>query len=346
MSFAIGSCMTDKEAMALAIREAKKGLGHVSLNPPVGCVVLDHKGCLLAKGFHKKWGADHAEIDALKKITDKSQLKGSRWFVTLEPCAFHGKTPSCALELSRHPIAELTYGLVDPHPLVEGRGHEMLTKAGIRVRVFEGLSKELLELCEVFVTNQKHKRAFIALKVASSLDGKMALADGSSKWITGEKARDHVHLLRGIYDSILVGVGTVLADDPKLNIRHSDFKGKTNKIFVVDPRGEIINKLAESQLFQYHTKENISLVIQEEHLPKAVRALSDVWYEDLVNGFRYLCFKTKSLDWNELAAHALDWGVGSILVEGGRKVHSSLLEAEVVDRIYFYLNKIILGKGL
>src|SRR5690606_26256776 len=186
------------------------------------CVVLNSKNELLATGRHERFGGDHAEINALKKIKNSDDLKGSKWFVTLEPCAHEGKTPSCAKKLATLPIGEVTYGLKDPNPSVAGQGAKILVDAGIRAHVFNELQDELEELCESFLWNMREQKTFVAIKTATSMDGQIAHRSGESKWITGESARQHSHFLRACFDAIGIGKETVLKDRPALDVRHPD----------------------------------------------------------------------------------------------------------------------------
>ena len=226
------------QAMQLAISEALKGAPFVSPNPKVGCVILDSQGELLSTGYHKKFGEAHAEIEALKNL-NPDQLKGAHLIVTLEPCAHEGKTPSCAKTLAKLPIKKVTFGLVDPNPLVAGQGAKILKEAGIEVEEYQGILKaDLEEVCEEFLWNFRQKKVFVAVKIAQSLDGKIALLNGESKWITGPDSRQKVHELRAQYDAVLVGKNTILIDNPSLDIRHPKIQ-KENKVVVLDRSGEI-----------------------------------------------------------------------------------------------------------
>jgi diaminohydroxyphosphoribosylaminopyrimidine deaminase/5-amino-6-(5-phosphoribosylamino)uracil reductase len=192
------SVLTPQDAMELAIKEARLGAGFVSPNPLVGCVIIDRDGRLVSTGYHQKYGGDHAEIEALKGLSE-DQLDGARMFVTLEPCAHDGKTPSCAKRIAKLPLASVTYGMIDPYPEVNGKGIEIIRKAGITCEMLEGASEslknELEELPEIFLHNTKTKKPFVAMKVASSLDGQMGLKTGESKWISNDKSREYVYTM-------------------------------------------------------------------------------------------------------------------------------------------------------
>ncbi len=228
--------------MQLAISVAGGGAAYVSPNPLVGCVIVDRNHQLLATGFHAKCGADHAEIDAVKKL-HKDELKNSTMYVTLEPCAHEGKTPSCAKHIAGLAVKKIVYGLIDPNPLISGQGAQILIDAGKTAVLYEGPLKEDLEdLCEIFLKNYRDRKVFVAAKVATSLDGQIALKSGESKWITGPSSREFVHELRSRYDAIIVGRNTVEVDDPALNIRHETIK-KIIKVVVLDPSGSLLKKL-------------------------------------------------------------------------------------------------------
>jgi diaminohydroxyphosphoribosylaminopyrimidine deaminase / 5-amino-6-(5-phosphoribosylamino)uracil reductase len=301
------------QAMRIAITEALKGAPFVSPNPKVGCVILNSQGQLLSTGYHTRFGQAHAEIEALKALSPE-QLKGAHVIVTLEPCAHVGKTPSCATTLAKLPIKKVTFGLRDPNPLVSGKGAQILVEAGIEVEEYQGdLKNDLEESCEEFLWNFREKKIFVALKVAQSLDGKIALPSGESKWITGPESRERVHALRAQYDAVLVGKNTILVDNPSLNIRHPLIQ-KDNKVIILDRSGEILKKEDQLKIFKVHKRENIFVQPQVE----LKTILSDLF----------------------------DRGLRSILIEGGSRVYSSFLAQGLVQRIHVFTAPVILGQGL
>jgi diaminohydroxyphosphoribosylaminopyrimidine deaminase/5-amino-6-(5-phosphoribosylamino)uracil reductase len=304
--------LTVDAAMKLAIQEAYKGSAFVSPNPKVGCVILDSRGHFLASGYHKICGGPHAEVEALNQLRAE-QLQGAHIIVTLEPCAHQGRTPSCAKTLAQLPIKRVTYGIIDPNPLVSGRGHKILADAGKQVDECQGpLKIELEKVCEEFLINQKEKRIFVALKVAQSLDGKIALQNGKSQWITGPESREFVQELRAQYDAILVGRNTILADNPSLNVRREGLK-KDNHV-VVWGNAEGLEKLPRHlKIFQTHPLNHI-------HLESG--SLQDV------------------------LQRLYDQGLRSLLVEGGGKTYSSFLKEALVDRLHVFTAPLILGQGI
>jgi diaminohydroxyphosphoribosylaminopyrimidine deaminase/5-amino-6-(5-phosphoribosylamino)uracil reductase len=321
--------------MALAISEARKGAGFVSPNPQVGCVIVSPAGEILATGYHHKYGGSHAEVDALQKLKPE-QLQGARVFVTLEPCAHEGKTPSCAKALARFPLSEVIYGLVDPNPLVSGQGAEILEKAGIRTQLYQGpLTKDLEEVCEHFLVNFREKRPFISLKVASSLDGQLGLASGESKWITGPEAREKAHQLRATHEGILIGQGTLETDDPSLDIRHSDYPNKTNKVLIL--LGSKYEHLRPRQMkvLKSHNEEDVFFLERAEGGYFVLRLGVDGRLS------RTSDQPELGLNFTRRAGGPL-W-ISSILIEGGAEVLSSHIDPLRADRLYVFQAPILLG---
>lgn len=331
----VGQKLTDLEAMQLAIAEAKKGSAYVSPNPQVGCVVLDKQGQFLSKGYHKKYGGPHAEVNALELLSE-AQLKDAQMFVTLEPCAHEGKTPSCAKMIAKKPIAKVVYGLVDPNPLVSGQGAQILKDAGKMVEVFPHLQEELEEVCEIFLWNFRAQKVFVSLKLASSLDGVVALEGGESRWITNEQSRQYAHFLRASHDAILVGGGTVRQDNPRLNIRHPEII-KENKVVVLDTDGEVLKKYFELEISKSHSPENVYWCVAEDapgldQLPKS--------------GPQILKVKRGLRNLNMTSVLEALWTVQirSVIVEGGSKVASSIIENKLANRLFLFQAPIILGQ--
>lgn len=341
--------MTTAQAMRLAIREAYRGATRVSPNPLVGCVILNAQGEFLQSGYHEFYGGPHAEVNALRGLTSE-QLKDAHLIVTLEPCAHEGKTPSCAKTIAKLPIRKVTYGLVDPNPLVAGQGAAILQAAGIEAEIFQAdekttnqeIHQELEEVCEIFLKNFRENKIFVALKMATSLDGQVALKSGESQWITGAESRQYVHYLRANYDAILVGRGTVKQDNPSLNIRHPEVQ-KENKVVVLDPEAELLANWDQLKLSQVHRPENVFWCVADsvkEKIPELVKNLQTV---------PALCFVRTTLEGEFDLPHLLDqlWplGIRSIMIEGGAMTASRFIEKKAVDRLLLFQAPVILGAG-
>ncbi len=356
--------LTVPEAMKLAIQEAFKGSGFVSPNPLVGCVILDRENRFLASGYHPRWGSDHAEINALKKV-DPKLLQSAKFIVTLEPCAHEGKTPSCGKTLAKLPLSEVIFGLVDPNPLVSGQGAEILKQAGIQVSAFEEHSRvphffknntawtparqqewvrRLEQTCEHFLYNFRQKQTFISLKVASSWDGFLGLQTGESQWITGPEARASAHALRAFHEGLLVGAQTVLIDNPSLDIRVPGFDEKKNKIIVLDGRCQTLLKSDHLQLFQKHRPENLWIFVSEAQFQDCLSSghLSKEKLNLLCRAIP-LPAKEGQLSINAICQKLWELGLKSCLVEGGAQVLSSFISARKAQRLYLFQAPSLLG---
>lgn len=321
--------------MELAVLEAKKGYGFVSPNPPVGCVILDKQTYFLSSGFHKCYGAVHAEISALNKVQDKSKLKGAHLFVTLEPCAHFGKTPPCVDHLLKLPLASITYGLEDPNPQTKkAKGLQKLKSKGMRVQKSSFLQNEIRRMYEAFALNMEKNLAFFALKTASSIDGVMSMNHGESQWITGIESRDFVFELRAMFDAVLIGVGTFLEDNPRLNCRLKGFEKIKNKVCILDPSGRSLKLIPNSLLARSRPLENI-FVITSPAVPK-----KNYPFKMLSASFNS---HTHQIDLQQLSRLLFQNKIGSVLVEGGAKTFSSFVEQNIAHRLYHFINPCLLG---
>lgn len=338
-NFKIGDTLTPKQAMDFAIDLATNGMGFVKTNPPVGCVILDSSKCLIGYGFHNKFGDSHAEVHAIKSVDQKDKLSGSTFYITLEPCSHTGKTPPCTEEILRVKAKKVVYAMSDPNPKVSGCGLKKLMAAGVVVEKFDLESVQLKKLnwqLASFFHNIKFEKSFVTLKVASSLDGFIAKKSGESQWITGEKARHHVHKLRGQHDAILIGRATLEKDNPSLDIRHSDFKGKELKVIVLDPSLKTLREKQKFQLFEKHKPENIIFI----HAPgEATNSSYSINFLQIPHA-RDTGFDLDEL-WQKLY---VQHGIGSVLVEGGAGTHSKLLNQKSFQKLCLYIGPKILGQ--
>ncbi len=324
--------LTPQEAMALAIEEGKKGSGFVSPNPLVGCVILSRDYHFLAKGYHERVGDAHAEINALKAVHDPALLVGAHVFVTLEPCAHKGRTGSCARHLATLPIASVTYGIEDPNPLVSGQGARILREAGKQVQLLGEMQSELEELAEIFLLNMRQRRPFVSLKIASSLDGQVALADGTSQWITGSAARKQVQLLRGYHDAVLTGLGTIQKDNPRLNSRDLRFINKKQKLVILDPSGSL--QFRDRPLLQVRSPEDILWI-------------TGVDVTDARDGVvaRFVPMNDDKFDLSAVLALLMKAGIFSVMIEAGPFTASTFLSSHLVDRLYLFMAPSLIGAG-
>lgn len=334
----LGEPISDQQAMRLAIQEAYLGLGFTSPNPLVGCVILDSQNRFLSKGYHARVGEAHAEVCALLGLSNE-KLKGARIFVTLEPCAHEGRTPSCARAIAKLPVKEVIFGLIDPNPQVAGQGAKILRDAGIRTSLFLENKKDLEiqncleEVCEHFLWNQIQKKVFVSLKMASSLDGQLALKTGESKWITDSTSRELVHVLRAAHEGLLVGAGTVLADNPSLDIRHASFQ-KRNKLIILDPQGGLVARAGELNIAKGHLPQDVVFVLSD-----SVSDGKNPWGAQILR----IPMEKGQLNLKILLTKLWEMGIQSIFVEGGAQVLSSFVSAGVANRLYLFQAPMILG---
>jgi diaminohydroxyphosphoribosylaminopyrimidine deaminase/5-amino-6-(5-phosphoribosylamino)uracil reductase len=322
----------ERRFMRMACRLAMKAAGRASPNPMVGAVLV-RDGKIIASGYHKAAGTDHAEIVALKRAGKKAH--GATLYINLEPCGHFGRTPPCSRALIAAGIKSVVAGMQDPNPLVAGRGFRDLKNAGITVRAGL-LEEECRALNEAFVKYITLGLPFVSLKLAASLDGKIATASGDSHWISGEESRAIVHRLRDQVDAVLVGSGTVLADDPQLTCR---IKGGRNPWRVVLDR-RLRTSPAARLLRQRDPKK--TLIVTSRRAPaRRARALA-------ARGARVLRVGERNgkLPWLTVLKQLASYGIQSVLIEGGAAVAASALKEKAVDKIlFFYAPKIIGGDG-
>ena len=324
--------MTEAEQyMQQALDLAKTAMGHTSPNPMVGCVVVKN-GKLVASGCHERYGEFHAERNALTRC--KEDLTGADLYVTLEPCCHQGKTPPCTDIIIERKIGRVFVGALDPNPKVDGGGIKILREHGIEV-ITGILEQECLALNEIFFHYITTGLPYVAMKYAMTLDGKIASANGDSKWVTGEKAREHVHFLRKKYSAILAGIDTVLADDPLLNCRTEEG---------VDP----IRVICDSHL----RLPMDSRIVKTAGKIRTIAAYTDAEEETKKKlestGVELLQISEKNghVDLEKLIRTLGGKKIDSILVEGGGNIHGSLLQTGLVNRVYAYIApKLIGGKN-
>ncbi len=315
--------------MRRALELALKAKGNTSPNPMVGSVVVKN-GRIIAEGYHRFAGSVHAEAYALKKAGAKA--RGADLYVTLEPCCYVGRTPPCVDQIIDSKISRVIIGTKDPNPKVNGVGIRMLKQAGIEV-VKGVLEKECEELNFIYNKYISEGKPFVIVKVALSLDGKIAAKDGSSKWITNPESRDAVHLLRSEVDAIMVGSGTATNDDPLLTARIKDKEAKNPIRIVIDGDLEISPEL---KLFKQTGK---TIIIVSNHVnSRKVEPFQKIGAEII------RCKSLKGrLDLREMLEKLGSRGIASVLVEGGAGLHSALIRDGLVDKIIAFISPKILG---
>jgi len=316
----------------MARRLAQKASGRTSPNPIVGAVLV-RNGRVVGTGYHRCAGGDHAEIAALKRAGAKA--RGATLYITLEPCSHQGRTPPCTRALIRAGIKEVVAGTRDPNPLVAGRGFRQLKRAGIRVRV--GIQEtECRALIEAFTKFITRRMPFVTLKLAASLDGKIAAASGDARWITNAASRHYVHQLRNQVDAVLVGMGTLRADDPQLTCRIP--RGRNPWRVILDSRLRI--PLAAKVLRQRDRQKTIvaTTALARSAKVSALQGLGvQVWR---------LPMRRNKIAWAPLLVKLASSGIVSVLIEGGAAVAASALKEKIVDKIiFFYAPKILGGDG-
>ena len=334
----------DEKYMAMAIELAKKGCGRVNPNPMVGAVIVKD-GEVVGSGYHTRYGRMHAEREAFASLKHAGDARGADLYVTLEPCCHRGKQPPCTETIIEHGIGRVFIGSSDPNPLVAGKGVALLREHGIQV-VEHVLEAECDELNEVFFHYIQTGRPYVVMKYAMTMDGKIATVSGKSRWITGEAARQHVHEDRNRYMAIMVGIQTVLKDDPMLNCR---LPGGRNPVRIV----------CDSHL---RIPENSRLVQTASRIPLWIAAVKPDGAEALAKkqqmeyqlraeklkraGCRILYTDADArgqVHLSQLMDQLGKEGIDSILLEGGAGIHESSLQAGIVKKVQVYIAPKLFG---
>jgi diaminohydroxyphosphoribosylaminopyrimidine deaminase/5-amino-6-(5-phosphoribosylamino)uracil reductase len=323
--------LNDTDHMRHALRLAERALGRVAPNPAVGCVIVAREGQVVGRGWTQPGGRPHAETVALAHAGEAA--RGSTAYVTLEPCAHHAHTPPCADALVAAGVARVVVAVEDPDPRVKGKGFGLLRDAGIEVTTGV-LEKEAAALNAGFFLRIKEDRPLVTLKIAQSSDGKAIPPPGGSRWITGEEARRFAHLLRAKYDAILVGIGTVLADDPVLDCRLPGLEDRSPIRVVLDTH---LRLSASSKLAQ--TAHRIStIVFTTAEGGNDLQAFG-------VEVLRVMRSAQGKPDLRAVLGVLAQRGITRLLVEGGPTVISQFLEARLADRLEIFTAPVTLGEA-
>ena len=322
-----------EEYMRRALELARKGEGHTSPNPMVGCVVVKD-GRIISEGYHEKYGEFHAERNALTRCTEDTA--GADLYVTLEPCCHQGKTPPCTDIIIEKKIARVFVGSMDSNPLVAGKGVQILRDHGIYVETGI-LDAECRKLNEVFYHYIATKTPFVVMKYAMTLDGKIACATGDSKWVTGEIARTQVHRMRGRYRGIMVGIGTVLADDPMLNCR---VEGGVDPVRLIcdsnlhiPTESQIVKTASDIETIVACSQEALESERKQEKIRRLKEAGIQIIGTEGAHGVNLV----------ELMKKLGGQNIDSILLEGGGTLNASALEDGIVNKVYAYIAGKLIG---
>ncbi|NOY23122.1 MAG: bifunctional diaminohydroxyphosphoribosylaminopyrimidine deaminase/5-amino-6-(5-phosphoribosylamino)uracil reductase RibD [Acidobacteria bacterium] len=313
------------EFMQRALNLAKKGLGHVSPNPAVGCVIVK-QGRIIGEGYHQYFGGPHAEINAIQNATEP--VAGNDVYVTLEPCSHYGKTPPCVDRLIQEQVKRVFIAIKDPNPEINGRGIRKLIQAGIEVSVGH-MEAEAEELNRFFIHFISTGRPYVILKAAITLDGFIADSTGNSKWISNSASRSEVHLLRSQVDAVLIGAGTVRTDNPKLNVRM--VKGRNPQKIVLSNSGNLSPK---SNVF---TDRTILVTAPDALTDEKKMKFQGIGVQLLEDSGPVLTPLLKSF---------ATMGLTSLLVEGGAGIFGAFTEQRLVDEFLIYVAPVILGDGI
>ena len=323
---------TDQTYMRRCLELAVKGAGWVSPNPMVGCVLVKN-GKIIAEGYHRTFGGEHAERMALRKAGKNA--RGATLYINLEPCAHHGKTPPCTEAIISAGIRSVVIASQDPNPWVVGGGSRILRRAGIRVRsgVLETVARQVNEKFFTFVTTGF---PFVGVKIAQTLDGKIADAWGKSQWITGEAARTHGHALRAEYDAILIGATTVARDNPQLTVRL--VKGRNPLRVVVDGK---LSVSVKANVFNGRTARTIVFTSARamKNNPRKAQQLASKGIEliALQNSF--------SLEPRQILDMLARLRISSVLIEGGPETIKRFMDARLVDKVHCFIAPKVVGGG-
>jgi diaminohydroxyphosphoribosylaminopyrimidine deaminase/5-amino-6-(5-phosphoribosylamino)uracil reductase len=330
-----------KKYMNIAIKLAEKARGKTSPNPMVGAVLVKD-GKIIGEGYHKRKGANHAEVEAINSCQSSSE--GATMYVTLEPCCFYGNTPPCTKTILKARIKKVIVGIIDPNPKVNCKGIKELKKSGVNVE-FGFLENEISRQNETYIKYITKKIPFVTMKMAVSLDGKMCTKKGDSKWISSDISRRYVHKKRSQYDSVLTGIGTVLTDDPLLTSRYG--KDRKNPIrIVVDSKLKIP---LNSKLFNTIDEARLIIATTKYHNEKKANEIKKIGGEILVveSHIKYKKQENKEqyyrVNLNKLLEMLGEIEVTSVLVEAGSTLSTSFIKQDLVDKFLIFIAPIIIG---
>lgn len=328
------SALNDSSYMMQALSLARKGHYSCRPNPRVGCVLVSNGGVVVGEGWHERAGLGHAEVNALQQAGDKAQAATA--YVTLEPCCHHGRTPPCTEALVSAGIQRVVIAMQDPNPQVAGKGIQFLRAAGLDV--VEGvLSAEAAALNQGFIKRMRTGRPFVRSKLAMSLDGRTAMSSGESQWITGDAARQDVQRLRAASDAIMTGIGTVLADDPSLNVR--------DDVLAKQIPNQPLRVIMDSSLRLPATAKMLNLPGDT----LVIAAQDKLEKKDVLEkaGAKVLFYPniTAQVDLQQTLAYLATQEVNEVLLEAGPSLNGAMLQQGLIDELVIYLAPHLMGNG-
>ncbi|MBN1850898.1 MAG: bifunctional diaminohydroxyphosphoribosylaminopyrimidine deaminase/5-amino-6-(5-phosphoribosylamino)uracil reductase RibD [Deltaproteobacteria bacterium] len=321
--------------MREAIRWAKKGIGRTSPNPMVGAVIVrDNR--IISAGYHQRAGVDHAEVDALKKMSESAVLTGDVMYVTLEPCNHHGRTGPCTEAILKSGLRKVVIGMQDPNPNVVGGGGAFLRGKGVEVTIGV-LESECSKLNEAYIKFVSTRRPFVIAKSALTMDGWTATSAGQSRWITNERSRAFVHRLRDQVDAVLVGIGTILADDPLLTTRLKNKRGKDPIRVIVDTN---LKTPHNAKVITHPSASRTLIMVNEDVRAEALRL-----FENSPVSIVRCPIKEGNIDLGVMLDILGDMSITSLLVEGGAAIMGTLIREHLIDKFHIFKAPKILGGG-
>ncbi len=326
----------DEQFMRMCLNLARKGLGHVSPNPLVGAIIVKNEK-IIGKGYHKKFGGPHAEVNAIQYA--KGSVNGATLYVNLEPCNYYGKTPACTDLIIKSKIARVVIGMKDPNPRVSGKGILQLQKADIATSVGI-LKKECWECNKFFSKHITTGLPYTTLKIAQSLDGKIVSNSLDSQWITNSESRRLVHQLRSQYDAVLVGANTIQQDNPRLTVR--SVKGRNPIRVVLD--GRFTCDIKAKVFSKKNSTKSIILISQK--FSKLKSSKRKYFIDDGVNVLELQGSSDGIIPIKNILKKLGEIGITSLLVEGGASIFSAFVNELTVDKIIMFIAPKILGPGL
>lgn len=325
--------LNDESYIKLTLEIAKRGVGCVSPNPLVGCVIIKNNN-IIGAGFHEKYGCNHAEINAIE--SSKVSVEGATLYVNLEPCCHEGKTPPCVDRIIKEKIKKVVIGTLDMNPLVSGKGIKKLKAAGIEVKTGV-LEKECAELNKFFFKFISKQTPYVTLKAAQTLDGKIADIHGQSRWLSSLPSRKKVHRLRAQYDAVMVGTNTISKDDPKLNVRLAE--GRNPVRIIIDA------KLSLGLDHNVFFDNNVIIIASNSVVSKKKKVIKeiqdkgiDIIFSDYIDN--------KKLNLDKILHLLAKKNITSLLVEGGSKIFTSFIKEDIFDDIALFITPKFLGSGL